>query len=45
MGHFAAVCWSKSLSEVNSSGGGSASNDTLGEKAILSSLNLGLNMF
>ena len=28
MGHFAAVCWSKSVSEVNSSGGGSASNDS-----------------
>ena len=26
--HFAAVCWSKSVSEVNSSGGGSASNDS-----------------
>ena len=28
MGHFAAVCWSKSVSEVNSGGGGSASNDS-----------------
>ena len=28
MGHFAAVCWSKSVSEVNSSGGDSASNDS-----------------
>ena len=35
VGHFAAVCWSKSVSEVNSSGGGSASNDSSASRWFL----------
>ena len=30
MGHFAAVCWSKSVSEVNSSGGGASNYSSVG---------------
>ena len=38
MGHFAAVCWSKSVSEVNSGGGGSASNDSSAGRCFLGAL-------
>ena len=43
VGHFAAVCWSKSVSEVNSSGGGSASNDSSAGRWFLGALSSDLD--
>ena len=43
VGHLAAVCWSKSVSEVNSSGGGSASNDSSAGRWFLGALSSDLD--
>ena len=43
VGHFAAVFWSKSVSEVNSSGGGSASNDSSAGRWFLGALSSDLD--